>query len=68
MYRLKPIFLFSMATAISLLATSCVSVDERDDDDDDDDDRPRRTSTTTTTVQERRVVPASSQETRVIHY
>jgi hypothetical protein len=64
----KTSLLFSMVTAVSLLATSCVSVDEDRDDDDDDDDHPRRTTTTTTTTHERRVAPASTQETRVIRY
>ena len=55
MSSFKHLLYLSMVTAVSVLATACVSVDEPDDDDDDDDDRPQTTTTTT-------------QETRVLRY
>ena len=62
---LKPLFIFSMAIAASVFATSCTTV-EHEYDDDDDDDHPRRVHTSSTTVEERRVVAPAHQETRVI--
>jgi hypothetical protein len=62
---MKSLLLFSMVTVLSLVATSCETVDY--DDADDDDDSPPRTTTTTTTIQERRMVPSTTiEETRVV--
>ena len=63
----KSLLLLSAATAVSVFMSSCATEIEYDDDDDDDDRRRSHTSTTTT-VEERRVVPATTQETRVIRY